>query len=85
MTDGDIGGVSSDSLKGTSTVRYMNQVTRQGTEAVKDLGKVCVFTWHTGLRILYTQPSLLNVFFLIQCPTCPLRTSWSSLLGMAEV
>jgi len=25
------------------------------------------------------------ISFLIQCPTCPLQTSWSSLLGMAEV
>ena len=29
---------------------------------------------------------IVNIsFFFIQCPTCPWRTSWSSLLGMAEV
>ena len=36
-------------------------------------------------RYLVPPRSKYIYFFLIQCPTCPLRTSWSSLLGMAEV
>ena len=40
-------------------------------------------------RLSYPGPlisTFLNKFFFsFQCPTCPLRTSWPSLLGMAEV
>jgi hypothetical protein len=53
----------------------MKQVTRLGTEAGKDPQKVCVFTWFTGLRILYTDFSLLNVICKKKKVTVLLRRS----------
>ena len=41
--------------------------------------------WQRGASQWSCTALRLYLIYLIQCPTCPLRTSWSSLLGMAEV